>query len=305
MRIETRKLLDRAFSGTGLIAIAIMALALVFILAPIVARGSKAFFFKGTIEHRRVMLEQFNHGKAATFNKELVLANEARAPIFRMLEEYAQNTQQMTASLEQQIDQKKAARKAAKNEVKVLKKAAVLDEAAIDALEQKADRLKEEADQLKEQLDSIDEARTEPYQQVVDGIKVLLGPLPNEDKPVLVRQCYGQTRWDRSLVKLNDILYFEEWIYPEGGGFGEMVRTARVDQFKGTALEPLFGYLESHLEEIMRPNSDVLLALYYGRLQGRTLFRWNLAGGAGDDLSDAGGYAVCDSHGRDCGNLFV
>ena len=49
MRLETHKLLDKAFSGFGLIAIAVMAVALVLILAPIVWRGSKAFVFRGTI----------------------------------------------------------------------------------------------------------------------------------------------------------------------------------------------------------------------------------------------------------------
>ena len=46
MRLETRKFLDKAFSGLGLIAIAIMAAALLLILTPIVWRGSKAFVFK-------------------------------------------------------------------------------------------------------------------------------------------------------------------------------------------------------------------------------------------------------------------
>ena len=57
MELRTRKLLDRSFSGLGISAIALMAIALLLILTPIIWKGSKAYIFKGTIEHRKVMLD--------------------------------------------------------------------------------------------------------------------------------------------------------------------------------------------------------------------------------------------------------
>ena len=88
MRMETRKLLDKSFAGLGLVAIALMAAALILILAPIFWRGSKAFIFKGTIEHRRVMIEQFDRGNAEKFSIEMKKAQAARAPVYQMMSDF-------------------------------------------------------------------------------------------------------------------------------------------------------------------------------------------------------------------------
>lgn len=199
MRLETRKLLDKSFSGLGLIAIAIMVTALVLILAPIIWRGSKAFVFKGTIEHRRVMLEQFSRGNPDKFNADMDTAVKAREPIYRMMQEF---------------------------------------EAEMKAMERKPRGEYKGA-----------------YREVEKALEVLLGPKPGERTPVLMRQQYGQTRWDRTQIKLNEVLYSEEWDYSKPGAMGVLVEKPRIDQFKGTRLEPVFHYLEDHLEEIMRPKT--------------------------------------------------
>ncbi len=199
MRLETRKLLDKAFSGLGLIAIAVMAVALVLILAPIIWRGSKAFVFKGTIEHRRVMLEQFDRGNTERFNAEMAKAAEARAPVYRMLEEFEAEMKAMNRS---------------------------------DRREYKS-----------------------ALREVEKAIKELFGPFPGQKRPVLIRQQYGQTRWDRTHVKLHEALFSEEWDYSNADAMGVPVEKPRVDQFRGTKLEPLFEYLEEHIGEMMRPRS--------------------------------------------------
>ncbi len=201
MRLETRKLLDKAFSGLGLIAIAVMAIALVLILAPIIWRGSKAFVFKGTIEHRRVMLEQFDRGNADRFNAEMAKAAEARAPVYRMLADF---------------------------------------EAEMKAMGRSERREYKSA-----------------FREVEKSIKQLLGPLPGQKRPVLIRQQYGQTRWDRTLIKLHEALYSEEWDYSNADAMGVLVEKPRIEQFRGTRLEPLFGYLQEHIEEMMRPKTTV------------------------------------------------
>jgi phosphate transport system permease protein len=88
---------------------------------------------------------------------------------------------------------------------------------------------------------------------VEDRLHELLGPAPGESKPVLIRQQYGQTRWDRVQIKLNDVLYVEEWDYSDPTAMGTKVLVPRVRQFEGTALEPLFAYLEEHAGEMLRP----------------------------------------------------
>jgi len=197
MRLETRKLLDKSFSGMGLIAIAVMAAALVFILTPILWRGSKAFIFKGTIEHRRGMLEQFQRGHSDRFTAEMEQIQVARAPVYEMMAAFEVELKEM-------------------------------------------------------ERDARREYKT-PYHEVEKALEVLLGPRPGERIPVLMRQRYGQTRWDRTQIKLHDALFSEEWDYSNPDAMGVLVETPRAEQFIGTRLEPLFPYLETHLVEMMRP----------------------------------------------------
>jgi phosphate transport system permease protein len=197
MRLETRKLLDRAFSGLGLVAIAIMTLALLLVLTPIIWRGSQAFIFKGTIEHRRLMIEHFDRGNRERFKAEAEAGAAAREPVYRMMEAF---------------------------------------EAEMKAME-RSDR----------------RAYKAAFREVEKGLEALLGPFPGERTPVLLRQQYGQTRWDRTLVKLGEVLYAEEWDYSNADAMGVLIKTPRIETFRGTALEPLFPYLENRIAEMMRP----------------------------------------------------
>ncbi|MDZ8120150.1 phosphate ABC transporter permease PstA [Pontiella agarivorans] len=254
MRLETRKLLDKAFSGLGLIAIAVMAMALLAILTPIIWRGSKAFVFKGTIEHRRVMLEQFDRGNSDRFNEELNLTAAARAPVYDMLEAFEAETAELEKTLEAQEDEKKTQAKVLKNQARALKREGGSEE-EIARLEAEEDRLKAEAKALKEQARSLGETREEPYEALVDAVQELFGPMPGQKKPVLIRQQYGQTRWDRTLVKLHEVMVEEEWDYSNPDAMGVLVENPRIEKFRGTGLEPFFQYLEDHIDEMMRPKT--------------------------------------------------
>ncbi len=254
MRLETRKLLDKAFSGLGLIAIAVMAMALLAILTPIVWRGSKAFVFKGTIEHRRVMLEQFGRGNPEKFKADLEQAGAARAPLYDMLTAFELETAALEQTLEEQEDAKKSLAKEYKSKARTLKREGGSEEEAA-RLEAEEDRLKDEAKALKEQARALAETRTEPFESLTEAVQALFGPMPGQKKPVLIRQQYGQTRWDRTLVKLHEVLYEEEWDYSNPDAMGLLVETERIEKFRGTELEPFFDYLEAHLEEMMRPKT--------------------------------------------------
>ncbi|WP_372795958.1 phosphate ABC transporter permease PstA [Pontiella sp.] len=254
MRLETRKLLDKAFSGLGLIAIAVMAMALLAILTPIIWRGSKAFVFRGTIEHRRVMLEQFERGNPEKFNREFEAVTAARAPIYDMLTAFEKETADLEVSLEAQEDEKKERSKAFRTQARTLKKEGGSAE-EVARLEAEEDRLKEEAKALKEQARALSETREEPFDDLVDTIQELFGPMPGQKTPVLVRQQYGQTRWDRTLVKLHEVMYEEEWDYSNPDAMGILVESPRIEKFRGTALEDLFQYLEENLEAMMVPRT--------------------------------------------------
>lgn len=87
MRLQTRKLLDRSFSGLGVIAILLMAATLVVILLPIAWRGSGAYCFHGTVEFRHMMLDKFQRGDSAVVEEELKVVEEARKPVFAAVAE--------------------------------------------------------------------------------------------------------------------------------------------------------------------------------------------------------------------------
>ena len=93
----------------------------------------------------------------------------------------------------------------------------------------------------------------DPLAELKDNLRDLLGPLPGEDRPVLPRDQYGQTRWDRAQVKLKYVLQIERYDYSDPTKMGTKYFDDRAEDFRGTSLEKLFPYIEEHFEEIMAP----------------------------------------------------
>jgi phosphate transport system permease protein len=201
MRLQTRKILDRAFVGSGLLAIGLMAGALLILLTPMVLRGIGSIFFTATVEHRRLMLEQFDRGNRAALEAEIDAAQAARAPVYRLLAEFE----------EQLAGSAAAQRNLYAKPVKDLKKA----------------------------------------------LQALLGPLPASSRPMLMRDQYGQTRWDRAQVKLGNLLYRETWDYSNPSKRGVRILTPRAGEFAGTPLEKLFPYVAQNLDKMLLPRRIV------------------------------------------------
>ncbi len=95
MNLGTRKLLDRSFTALGFGSIVIMGLALLVVLTPIVSKGIGAVVFKGTVEHRKLLLNEFHRGDAAEINKEIASSNEYRQKVYAMLAEFDKELDQM------------------------------------------------------------------------------------------------------------------------------------------------------------------------------------------------------------------
>jgi phosphate transport system permease protein len=201
MRLSTRKLLDRSFSGVGILAILLMAAALVVILAPIFYRGLRCFAFSGTVEYRRLMLERFSRGDRDELLAEDRLAQDARQPLYDMIDTFRAELKGMPFT---------------------------------------------ERSAYRSSLQEFDEA-----------VSKLLGPRPGQQRPVLVRMQYGQTRWDRAQVKLHHALFVESWDYSDTSAMGVKVHTPRVEEFRDTSLEPAFAYLEENVEAMLRPQFTV------------------------------------------------
>lgn len=90
MELSTRKILDKAFSGMGFVSMLVMIAALVILIVPIFSRGIKAYVFKETVEGREYKLENRDRGDPEKIEAELAQVEEARQPVYDMLEEYSQ-----------------------------------------------------------------------------------------------------------------------------------------------------------------------------------------------------------------------
>lgn len=195
MRMSTRKMMDRAFTLSACFAVALMTLFLLFVLLPILGKGAGAYLFRGTVEHRRMMLDQFGRGNEAQVSAEWAEVQRARRPIYDAV-----------AAFEKELPTLPAARR------KELKPA---------------------------------------FKEVREGLAVLLGPAPGVPPPALTRCLYGQTRWDRALEKISDILYEETWDYSSGEG--KRVLVPRQLLFDGTSLVPVFPLLQHELKRLLNP----------------------------------------------------
>ncbi|NOY74230.1 MAG: phosphate ABC transporter permease PstA [Kiritimatiellaeota bacterium] len=89
------------------------------------------------------------------------------------------------------------------------------------------------------------------FKELGKRLRRLLGPFPGQRRPVLMRQRYGQTRWDGVERFLNEVLFVEEWDY--SNEVGVKVLKPRMAFFKGTSLEKLFPYLKKNINAMMAP----------------------------------------------------
>ena len=84
-----RMSLDKSLSVIAYSAIVAMAGFLFWVMGPVFVKGAGAYFFKGTVEHRRVMRDWYNRGDAAALDAELEAARLARQPVYDALAAFA------------------------------------------------------------------------------------------------------------------------------------------------------------------------------------------------------------------------
>jgi phosphate transport system permease protein len=85
MNIGTRKILDRSFTALGIGSIVVMAIALLIVLVPIITNGIGAVFFTGTVEHRKMLLNEFKRGNTDKLAEEIASSDRYRTTVYNML----------------------------------------------------------------------------------------------------------------------------------------------------------------------------------------------------------------------------
>ena len=69
----------------------------------------------------------------------------------------------------------------------------------------------------------------------------------------MMRDVYGQTRWDRAKIVLFHIMNTEKWDYSNPDAMGTKVIAPRVDDYKDTSLKEFFPYMEENLGKMLKP----------------------------------------------------
>ncbi|MCK4297565.1 MAG: hypothetical protein KAX28_13030, partial [Candidatus Marinimicrobia bacterium] len=88
MQLQTRKLLDKSFTGLNLFSAFLLISALIIVLGPIFFKGIGAFVFKGTIEYRRMIFDQFGRGNKGKISKEIAYSQKARKFIYDTISDF-------------------------------------------------------------------------------------------------------------------------------------------------------------------------------------------------------------------------
>ncbi len=91
------------------------------------------------------------------------------------------------------------------------------------------------------------------YRDLEKALRALLGPLPGDAPRLMPREQFGQARWDRAAVKLQELLYVKTWDYSTPGVLGVAKYTPRKEQFAGTPLYHLPDYVAQNLPAMLRP----------------------------------------------------
>ena len=91
------------------------------------------------------------------------------------------------------------------------------------------------------------------YRDLEKALRALLGPLPGDAPRLMPREQFGQARWDRAKVKLNELLYVKTWDYSTAGALGVEKFIPRKEKLAGTPLYDVPDYVAQNMPAMLRP----------------------------------------------------
>ncbi|MBN2272311.1 MAG: phosphate ABC transporter permease PstA [Sedimentisphaerales bacterium] len=288
MKLAGRMILDKTFTTLTALSVLLLSVILLVVLGPMIYRGSGAVIFRGTVEFRKMQMGLFERGDAEALDAEIAQAQEVRDAVYRQIDEFRQGID--TEELNEKArkihrefggelrsngitgDEYSELRSLTKDIRDKLEEASESQDKALirrnieDVLEhQDDDRLKGTlaagffplAANFSKAVENADLAKlsqyTEAIEQVEDILRQLFGPKPGEPTPALARMRYGATRCDQAQILLGKLLWIEKWVQTEPGKPLEKIKTPRSEQFAGTPLESLPGFVEKNLAKMLRP----------------------------------------------------
>jgi phosphate transport system permease protein len=292
MRSQLRPILDKAFTILALTSVVLVTVSLAVILAPMLSRGAGAVVFRGTVEFRRMQLNEFHRGDARAVEAELAKAGPHRAPVFALVDEFMRGIDVSRLRSEakhvyRELGKQLINRNTPKADHRAVRRAArKLRNAFLQALET-TDKA-EAASHLKTVLAGRDDRRLRgtmaeryfdmaaDYQTVIASVDLtrrpdyakslaevqeiltkLFGPRLGEKLPALTMDRYGATRWDQARSLLDRLLWSEQWRTAEPGQPLSKQRVRRQTLFAGTSLAALFPMVEKGVENMLAPRLTV------------------------------------------------
>ena len=292
MRAKFRIIFDKFFTVLTGLAVLSMVLALIIILGPMLYRGLGAVFFEGTVEFRKMQLAEFHHGNPEKVKQEEIQVQQTRQAVYYMINKFRNGVDQ-----EQLTDKAKQIDRTYGKELQLQEldrdKYRELRGLSRDIRDNLIEAFSsDDLEQIKKQIDSvlqyenderfkgtsaakyfilaheflenagkIDFAKRDQYAKELaelQGIIVkLFGPDQNEDAPVLAQKRYGATRWDLAQKYMHELLWKEQWVEQENSKTLVREESPRAEQFAGTELEPLFGYVKNNLGKMLNPKFTI------------------------------------------------
>ncbi|MBN2590635.1 MAG: phosphate ABC transporter permease PstA [Sedimentisphaerales bacterium] len=288
MKADLRIIIDKLFTSLTGLAIASMIIALFVILGPMLYRGFGAIVFRGTVEFRKMQIAEFHHGNAEKVKQEAEKTQKVRQVVYDMIhrfrngidiEELENRVKDIHRNYGNELQQKDISREQYK-ELRDFSKEIrdkLIDTFSSDNIE----KIKENIDfVLQYEMDErfvetvaieyftiardflkssakIDFEKRDFYaaelEELEDIILRLLGPAPDADTPMLAQKRYGATRLDQTNILFHQLFWKEKWVEQENSVALIKIENSRPEQFAGTELEPLFGYIKDNIKQMLNP----------------------------------------------------
>jgi len=288
MRLIIRRITDKAFTCLTGTSVMLLTSVLLIVLGPMVWRGAKAVMFKDTVEFRKMQLDLYNRGNPENLNIEVAETENFRTVVYETIDEFKHgiDAEELTDKAKQIYRQfgKELRYKGITGQQyqKIRSLARNLRDRLQAAFESNDKNIIKEnidyvlqyrtneyfvdtaaaefftlAEDFQKSIENIDLNKRQQYaaslKQVEETIFRLLGPKPDDPLPALTMERYGATRWDLAEKLLGKLLWSEQWIQKQAGQPLVKIHISRAEEFAGTKLEPLFGYVENNLDNMLKP----------------------------------------------------
>ncbi len=288
MKADLRIIIDKLFTTLTGIAVVSMVIALIVILGPMLYRGLGAVVFRGTVEFRKMQLAEFQHGNAKKVNQEAETTQKARQVVYDMIHQFRNGidieklegrVKDINRNYGNEIQQKDLPREQYQ-ELRNFSKE--IRDKLVDAFSSNdKEQIKENIDfvlqyEKNERLDKtaaseyftiarefleasakIDFEKRDFYAaelaELEEIIAKLFGPSPGEGDPMLAQKRYGAARMDQTNQLLHQLFWKAKWVTQENAVALKRIETSRPEEFTGTQLEPLFGYIKDNINQLQNP----------------------------------------------------